>query len=405
MEAEKPYTERFIMGQAMLDRLQRWRRGEEGPPLKLELFLTHRCNMGCIHCTNSASTKSEELRQLELDSKTWLRVVREGLDLGVRRWRIVGGGEPLLRKDLVMEISRLIKKHPTENHLEIHSNGTLFSSHVIQEIVRLGVDLTVVSLDGADEGTHDTIRSTKGSFKRIKRCLDLFRDAKRKQGVTLPSIKLNTIVCNLNYRQLPGMVNLGHSLGIDGLAFFPVLIYEETRNSSHLIGLDAEARAALKHMIPKAKKSAIEHGLQIDLSPLEDEIYKPQIAVEGAPPRSRPEQTIRPHRAQPRKLLRVLESMLPGSRRRRFMKQRCYEPWYVMVIDPEGNVAPCCPAGMGDKSTNVKNMDLKEAWTSRYFQMVRKYVLEDMPLDICEVCPIKYSGYVRDIRHALENNG
>lgn len=87
------------------------------------------------------------------------------------------------------------------------------------------------------------------------------------------------------------------------------------------------------------------------------------------------------------------------------MKQRCYEPWYVMVIDPEGNVAPCCPAGMGDKGTNIKNMDLKEAWTSRYFQRVRKHILEDLPLDICEVCPIKHSGYVRDIRHALENTG
>ena len=66
-------------------------------PLGLLAELTHRCPLGCPYCSNPLAL---DPREDELDTATWLRVLREAAELGVLQVHL-SGGEPGARRDLI----------------------------------------------------------------------------------------------------------------------------------------------------------------------------------------------------------------------------------------------------------------------------------------------------------------
>src|SRR2546430_17673774 len=66
-------------------------------PLGLLAELTHRCPLGCPYCSNPLAL---DVREDELDTATWARVVHEAAELGVLQVHL-SGGDPGARRDLV----------------------------------------------------------------------------------------------------------------------------------------------------------------------------------------------------------------------------------------------------------------------------------------------------------------
>src|SRR5262249_21354643 len=66
-------------------------------PLGLLAELPHGCPLGCPYCSNPLAL---DARADELDTTTWLRVIREAAQLGVLQVHL-SGGEPGARRDLV----------------------------------------------------------------------------------------------------------------------------------------------------------------------------------------------------------------------------------------------------------------------------------------------------------------
>ena len=67
-----------------------------GPPMWLLAELTYRCPLHCVFCYNPVDFARHED---ELSTADWLRVLREGRELGAVQCGF-SGGEPLLRDDL-----------------------------------------------------------------------------------------------------------------------------------------------------------------------------------------------------------------------------------------------------------------------------------------------------------------
>ena len=77
-----------------------------GPPLWLLAELTYRCPLHCVFCYNPVDFAQQED---ELSTDDWLRVLRQGRELGAVQLGL-SGGEPLVRDDLeiiVAEARRL----------------------------------------------------------------------------------------------------------------------------------------------------------------------------------------------------------------------------------------------------------------------------------------------------------
>src|SRR5450755_2368811 len=70
-------------------------------PLWLLAELTYRCPLHCVFCYNPIDFARQEE---ELDTEGWLRVLREGRELGAVQLGL-SGGEPLVRDDLEIIIA------------------------------------------------------------------------------------------------------------------------------------------------------------------------------------------------------------------------------------------------------------------------------------------------------------
>jgi hypothetical protein len=70
----------------------------------------------------------------------------------------------------------------------------------------------------------------------------------------------------------------------------------------------------------------------------------------------------------------------------KIIRSRCFEPFYSILIDPEGCAAPCSPAGQGIPTLNVLTYSLPEIWASKEFDEVRKKISKGMPLNNCHNC-------------------
>jgi len=73
------------------------------------------------------------------------------------------GGEPLCRKDFVLELGSFLNDNSVR--YRVFTNGILFDEELASKLKERGVSEIQVSIDGLEE-THDAFRGMKGAFKR-----------------------------------------------------------------------------------------------------------------------------------------------------------------------------------------------------------------------------------------------
>ncbi len=162
-------------------------------PNAARLIITINCNYQCQMCT----FWKERHEDPSLETiKHW---IRELADFGIKEIDI-GGGEPLLRKDLP-EIVKEVKANGMRCGMT--TNGWLVS-----ELPFPDIDFCEISLDGAKAETHDKIRGTKGAFDRALKALEIAR----KKCPT----HLNFTLQSDNYLELLDFVELLKKLKVPG---------------------------------------------------------------------------------------------------------------------------------------------------------------------------------------------
>ncbi len=71
-------------------------------PVGAKLELTHACNLRCGFCYTD-SPRHTLARTPELADEDWHRIAEQAIDLGVIE-AVLTGGEPLLRRELLLEL-------------------------------------------------------------------------------------------------------------------------------------------------------------------------------------------------------------------------------------------------------------------------------------------------------------
>ncbi|HET7153224.1 MAG TPA: radical SAM protein, partial [Candidatus Kapabacteria bacterium] len=117
-------------------------------------YVTEGCNLGCITCSYRDKLPDE----LSIDEIETL--AGQLHTLGLRRI-VFSGGEPLLRRDFI-DICRVFQKYSIKQSLL--TNGVLLGKRI--DDIAPFLDEIIISLDGANAATHDTIRGVR-SFDLI----------------------------------------------------------------------------------------------------------------------------------------------------------------------------------------------------------------------------------------------
>lgn len=159
--------------------------------------VTNACNLDCAHCFVFRADNPNNTRD-KMDDRTMLhqlKVLRDKHDI---RSMLFMGGEPMIRKDLVMEAVKLF------DNPSIVTNGTY-------GIPSLRGGLVTVSLDGPEE-LNDAMRGP-GVFQKVKAAVAA-RD--RDDGTTL---MLQMTVTKPNAHAVAKFVETVKDWPIDGVAF------------------------------------------------------------------------------------------------------------------------------------------------------------------------------------------
>jgi MoaA/NifB/PqqE/SkfB family radical SAM enzyme len=123
----------------------------------------------------------------------------------------LGGGEPLLHKDL-LDIIRFAVEEGCKP--SVITNGTLLSKQLISELVEAGLSEIVLSLNGMTEGTHDFTRGITGSYRKIMSAIDNLN-----QYGNRITVGIATILMGYNIAETPDMVRWVKTNGLDRITF------------------------------------------------------------------------------------------------------------------------------------------------------------------------------------------
>jgi radical SAM protein with 4Fe4S-binding SPASM domain len=152
-------------------------------PFILELELTRRCNLRCVHCYAHADT-APFADELELDELR--RVLDQGREVGIEELSLTGG-EVMLHEGFVQIIDDGLARG---YGVRFVTNATLLSEQLLGALCRRPIKLITVSLDGISREAHERIRGP-GGHEPALRALEQLHQAGFAVSVITAFSKLN----------------------------------------------------------------------------------------------------------------------------------------------------------------------------------------------------------------------
>jgi cyclic pyranopterin phosphate synthase len=171
----------------------------------LYLNITNMCSNSCYFCFRKFKTGIKEFN-LKLEKEPTTEEVIEELQKVVSRnnWSEVvfcGFGEPLERLDLVLEVSRWLKKHCWKTvRIDTNGQGYLLNKgrDVVRELKEAGVDKVSISLNAHNKETYNQICNPvfEDAFETV---LEFIKRAKEEgmeieaTAVTIPEVEITKV--------------------------------------------------------------------------------------------------------------------------------------------------------------------------------------------------------------------
>ena len=305
----------------------------------------------------------------ELPASRLLEIVDEAAALGVRRLFLLGGGEPLLRREATPAVMRRAKAHGMEGIL--NTNGTLLSAALTDELVEIGWDEIHFSIDGPTPEIHDRLRGMAGAFRRTVRAACRLAVARRARGRDRPRTALHFVLTRANFTTLPDMVALAHALGAFRVDFDALIAY---RPEQIALQLTAEERAR----VPDIARAALAEAERLGIA------------------------TTLPHLLAPERLDRGrITFPAPADPSQAGLHAApCLKAWHHLVVQADGHISPCCVlAGQGG---SVADRPLAQSWSSDPFlERVRAGMAAGRPQARCAECSWNILGHEAEIRRHL----
>ncbi len=171
-------------------------------PLTINWAVTNRCNFRCRHCY-SRTDPSEEL-----DGATLSACIDKIAKAGVLSINF-GGGEPLLRDDL-LDLAAFASTKGLR--VSMNSNGYLIDREQAGRLKAAGFKKVGISLDSHVPDVHDRFRGIPGSHRKALAALAHLKEA----GI---QTSLSTVICRINHRDIRDLVAFGREHGVRQLNF------------------------------------------------------------------------------------------------------------------------------------------------------------------------------------------
>lgn len=307
---------------------------EVPPPLWLLAEITYSCPLQCPYCSNPLAFARY---RAELDTASWLRVLREARALGACQLGF-SGGEPLTRHDLE---ELIVEARQLGYYSNLITSGVGMDARRVAALRDAGLDHIQVSFQASEPVLNDYLAGTQAFAHK----LEMAREVKANG---FPMV-LCFVIHRRNIEQIEAMCELASRLGAD---------YVELANTQYhgWAGLNREALMPSREQVERAEATA--------------------------------------HRCQQRyagsmKILYVVPDYFEER------PKACVNGWgsVFLNIAPDGTALPCHAAAElpGLSFPNVRNASLAEIWRdSEAFNHFRGFNWMREP---CRRCPEKHKDF------------
>lgn len=210
-------------------------------PLTLQFELTGACNLACKHCYNRSGDKD---RTTYMTSDKWCELARQVVRDGGIFQCIISGGEPLLLGDRLFDIMDIL--HEDGTSFVVITNGLLLTKEMVHKFNKYRYFWFQISIDGSEEGIHDTFRGVAGSFKKaVNAALEI-------SDMGIPLVIAHSVTPD-NLTKLEDMVNLAYRLGANSIILGDVLPSGRAIENSEII-LSREQKNLLYGQVDELNK-------------------------------------------------------------------------------------------------------------------------------------------------------
>jgi len=223
-------------------------------PIWIYLSLSHKCTYRCQMCGVVNILQGHEL-SVPAVKNIFDVIAGWGWDLTV----VLTGGEIFLRSDIFEIIQYGAAKGLK---IEAVSNGALITKELADKIISSGLKNIAISLDGAKEETHDTIRQ-KGAFHKAISAIQNLVESKLKSG-SGPQISVWVTIMRENVSELFNIIPLVKEAGVECLVYHPVIVNQDDMQNTSSIArfwLKDNDIELLKTQIDKIVDYQQKHGL------------------------------------------------------------------------------------------------------------------------------------------------
>jgi pyrroloquinoline quinone biosynthesis protein E len=174
-----------------------------GPPLWLLAELTYRCPLHCVFCYNPVDFAAGQADELSTDD--WLRVLRQGRELGAVQLGL-SGGEPLVRDDLETIVA---EAHRLGYYSNLLTSGVGLTADRAAALRQAGLDHVQLSFQDSTREMNDFLSHTR-TFELKNRVAKIIKD----QG--WPMV-MNVVIHRLNIDHIDRIIGMAHELGAEYL--------------------------------------------------------------------------------------------------------------------------------------------------------------------------------------------
>lgn len=171
---------------------------------------TNLCNLACPTCP----TGTGKIKPLPSMTLARFDHVLGALAPKMRNLALWNYGEPLLNRELPTMIAHA--KDAGVAVVKVSSNVHFLDGARGLALLRSGLDVLILSVDGASQATYQTFRKD-GDFERVATSVAWLCAEKKRLGLERPRIELQFIAMRHNEHELPEMRRLARAWGVDKL--------------------------------------------------------------------------------------------------------------------------------------------------------------------------------------------
>ena len=277
-----------------------------GYPYEWEIDTTNICQLKCPLCHTGLGTvhRDKGVMSFPMYQDLIQQIKDYCIWLSLYSW-----GEPFLNKD----IAKFVACAHEANIATIMSSNLNkpLTSSMAEELVRSGLDVLIISLDGTTQDVYEVYR-VGGHLDRVLDNLKLLIEKRRELGSATPYLEWQYIVMKQNEAQIPEARRMAADLGVDNIVFKRV-------DFPH--GTDDESLTG--EWLP------VGEGWSARENPLEKPYHE-----DG---------------------------------------DRCWRLWRSAVVNWDGGYAPCCYlTDASDDFGSVKSNSIKTIWNNSHYLSARK---------------------------------